>query len=456
MVYQPPAGARDLFPPDVAQRQWIEDRLQRVFHQWGYHRIITSTLERLDTLVAGGAVQPSSVIQLHDANNEVLGLRPELTASIARAAVTRLSGVNHAQRFCYSANVFRRLNRNSHDRQQEFFQAGVELLGIGGAMADAEVLLLLADCLNTLKLHDWHLVIGEAELTRSLFEVFPPEWRNRIRVAIAQLDRVTLENLPLAPELRDRALWLLDLRGTPADVLQRVSEIELDPRQQDIVKSLKSLMELLELTAQAHNLPMISSLVLDLSLIQTFNYYTGIVFNVVHATDRQQYVLGQGGRYDQLLGLYHPQGEACPGVGFVLNIETLQKILAPTGQMPIDSPSPHCLVVPKDANAATAAFAIAHQLRTPGKLRSPEQRQGAIESFSLDDEFEQQGLSIEINLDIQMGVDAVRQMAQGRCIPKIIWVDADGRSTLEVLQDETRQDEALQDEARQDNVMTSL
>lgn len=80
MVYQPPAGARDLLPLDVAQKCWIENRLQQVFHRWGYHRIITSTLERIDTLMAGGAIQRSTVIQLQNAEDEELGLRPELTA----------------------------------------------------------------------------------------------------------------------------------------------------------------------------------------------------------------------------------------------------------------------------------------------------------------------------------------------------------------------------------------
>jgi ATP phosphoribosyltransferase regulatory subunit len=51
MVYQPPTGARDLLPLDVVQKQWIEDRLQQVFQRWGYQRIITSTLERIDTLM---------------------------------------------------------------------------------------------------------------------------------------------------------------------------------------------------------------------------------------------------------------------------------------------------------------------------------------------------------------------------------------------------------------------
>ena len=57
MVHQTPAGARDLLPLEVAQKRWIADRLQQVFHRWGYHRIITSTLEWLNTLMAGGPIE---------------------------------------------------------------------------------------------------------------------------------------------------------------------------------------------------------------------------------------------------------------------------------------------------------------------------------------------------------------------------------------------------------------
>jgi len=45
------------------------DRLQQVFHRWGYHRIITSTLSY--TLMAGGAIQQSTVIQLQNAEEEL-------------------------------------------------------------------------------------------------------------------------------------------------------------------------------------------------------------------------------------------------------------------------------------------------------------------------------------------------------------------------------------------------
>jgi ATP phosphoribosyltransferase regulatory subunit len=132
MVHQPPSGARDLLPLDVAQKISIERRLQQVFHRWGYQRIITSTLERLDTLMAGGAVQRSTVIQLQDAEDGELGLRPELTASIARAAATRMRDSEAwPLRLYYNANVFRKGRDSGHGSQQEFYQAGIELIGAG-------------------------------------------------------------------------------------------------------------------------------------------------------------------------------------------------------------------------------------------------------------------------------------------------------------------------------------
>jgi ATP phosphoribosyltransferase regulatory subunit len=414
MVYQPPSGARDLFPLDVAQKHWIEDRLQQVFHRWGYHRIITSTLERLDTLMAGGAVQPSTVIQLQEIEDETLGLRPELTASIARAAVTRMAGVSHPQRLYYNANVFRRAQRGSHNRQQEFYQAGVELLGSGGVVADAEILLLLADCLNSLELKDWNLVVGEAGLTRSLLSPFPKNLRDSVRRAIAHLDRITLETLPLAAELRERALLLLDLRGRPADVLQRVSHLELDETQRHTVSALKSLMEVLQDSSAYRAMERESgaapALILDLSLIQTFDYYTGLVFEVVGNAASGQRVLGQGGRYDQLLGIYHPQGDTYPGVGFVFNLEELHQTLLPTGQLPSKTPATNWLVVPASPSACAVAFAYAQKIRESANL-----------------------VRVEVDLDRRDSRDAVRDYARLREIGQIAWVNEEGVPEIETM-----------------------
>jgi ATP phosphoribosyltransferase regulatory subunit len=406
MVYQPPAGARDLLPLDVAQKRWIEDRLQQMFHQWGYHHIITSTLERLDTLMAGGAIQRSTVLQLQGLDEEDLGLRPELTASIARTVVTRMAGATYPLRLYYNANIFRRAQETSHTRQQEFYQAGVELLGSGGLLADVETLLLLMDCLQSLGLHQCSIVLGEAGLTRSLLSVFPSPIQATVRQAIATLDRITLETLPMSQALRDRALLLLDLRGTPTEVLQKVSSLDLNPTQQTALDNLKSLIDLLQSTPNS-KLQTLNSLVLDLSLIQTLDYYTGIVFEVVSDTTNGRQVLGQGGRYDQLLALYHPQGETAPGIGFALQIEQLHQAIALTNQIPQHIPTSDWLVVPVSPQAYTAALAHAQQLRTASDI-------------------------VRVELDLGGRTSAeIQDYALHRRIAAIAWISPDGTAKVE-------------------------
>jgi ATP phosphoribosyltransferase regulatory subunit len=413
MTYQPPVGARDLFPLDVAQKVWIEARLQQVFHQWGYHRIITSTLERLDTLMAGGAIDQSTVLQVHGTEEQGLGLRPELTASIARAAVTRMAGMAFPARLYYNANVFRRPAAASHNRQQEFFQAGVELLGQGGVGADAEMLLLLSDCLRKLGMQQWYLLIGEAGLSRSLLSVFPEKMQGEIRRAIAHLDRMALEALPLSPDLRDRALLLLDLRGQPKDVLQTVAQLDLGEEQRQTIANLKTLVELLQDSFAASPDQAHPALILDLSLMQTFDYYTGIVFEAVNWGASGQRVLGQGGRYDQLLGLYHPDGQTYPGVGFSLNIEDLHHVMLTNGRLPLDTPASHWLVVPESPGAYAAAFSYAQTLRDASSADAPQR--------------------VEVDLRDRGGPEAVRAYARQQRIQQIAWISATGDRRVEPL-----------------------
>ena len=82
---------------------------------------------------------------------------------------------------------------------------------------------------------------------------------------------------------------------------------------------MQNLQSLIDLLNQSYNKPL--PLTLDLSLLKTFDYYTGIVFEAVSLINNQCYLLGQGGRYDHLLELYHPQQISNPGIGFSLNIQ---------------------------------------------------------------------------------------------------------------------------------------
>lgn len=403
MIHQAPAGARDLLPLEVAQKSWINDRLQDVFRRWGYKRIVTSTIEWLDTLMAGGAIEASNVIQLQNIGEGRLGLRPELTASIARAAVNRLSNQT-IQRLCYRANVFRNPPAGHHGKQLEFYQAGVELLYADGVLADAEILLLLTNCLQYLGIESAQLLLGDAGLTRSLLQTFPESLRPQILNAIAFLDRVKLEKLELEDSLKIKALQLFDLRGKPQQVLDKVREFDLDEKALKAVNHLESLMELI-----SHDTEKTLPIILDLSLIQTFDYYTGIVFEVVTVIGNKPYVLGQGGRYDQLLEIYHPQKKSAPGIGFCFNIEDLHNCLLDNPNLPQTTPPSDWLVIPTSFKASKAAFAYAQKLRNTEPL-----------------------VRVEIDLLIRTP-DHIRDYAQEEGIAYLAWIDENGQATVEKI-----------------------
>ncbi|CCQ53272.1 ATP phosphoribosyltransferase regulatory subunit [Crocosphaera watsonii WH 8501] len=359
MIHQPPAGARDLLPLEVVQKAWINDTLQQVFGQWGYQRIVTSTIERLDTLKAGGAIEDDTVIQLHNNSGGQLGLRPELTASVARAAVTRMIDTSYPQRLCYRANVFRNPPSSDHGRQLEFYQAGVELLFSGGTLADAEILLLVTNCLQKLQVPNWYLILGDAGLTRSLLSPFPEALRQKVRNCLSSLDYVQLESLDYpSEELKQRAILLFNLRGKPEDVLSKVLDLSLDETGKSCLNNLKSLIELVNKSA-SQELP----LTLDLSLIQTFDYYTGITFKVIEQTNNKLQTLGQGGRYDQLLGVYDPEQKSAPGIGFSLNVGALHRCLLSTEILPQKANLIDYLVVAKKTESQIEALKYAQKLR---------------------------------------------------------------------------------------------
>ena len=398
MVHQLPTGAKDLLPLDVAQKRWIESRIQQVFQSWGYQRIITPTVEHLRSLTAGGAVNPESVIQLHSSSIEILGLRPEFTASIARAYAARL-GQNLAtcpQRLYYNANVFRRRANNT---SEESFQAGVELLGASGLLADGEILMLLAESLDRLELQDWQIILGDARLTGALLDLLPEQYRAKVRQCLASLDRITLTEMDLPDDVKGYALELIDLRGKPKDVLSRLSNSAWTSGLTGEINYLKSLIDLWESTGLTSD----DRLILDLSFMQTFDYYTGIVFEVAC----NNYVVAQGGRYDRLLGVYHPQNVSYPSIGFCLNLEDLQQALQ--SRLPQTLAMSSCLVVAKTTDAMQAAFAHAALLR-----QDPD-----VEAIELELEFR--------------GEDAVREHARSRGIPKIVWVSSDGAIDSETI-----------------------
>ena len=102
-----PEGVRDIYSVEYGKKSVLEGKLQKVFHLYGYHDIQTPTFEYFD--VFGKEIGTTSAKELYkffDREGNTLVLRPDLTPSIARAAMTVFNTENLPIRLCYKGNTF--------------------------------------------------------------------------------------------------------------------------------------------------------------------------------------------------------------------------------------------------------------------------------------------------------------------------------------------------------------
>src|SRR5881628_3382269 len=114
----------------------------------GYEEIIPPTFEYAEVFVraGGGAADIADrLIRFLDLDGQLLALRYDFTASVARLAATKLSDRATPLRLCYAGKVFRQDPAHEGRRPREILQVGGELLGQDGVAADVEVLRLALD-----------------------------------------------------------------------------------------------------------------------------------------------------------------------------------------------------------------------------------------------------------------------------------------------------------------------
>ena len=323
MALQPAAGARDLNPRQVESNRLLSERLAAVYRLWGYDEVSPPRVERLDTLVAGGAIASGDVVRL--VSDDPLGLRPEMTASIARAASTRLASRPRPLRLWASGTVFQSRSADEGGMCiEENLQSGVELFGVQGVEAEMELLALLIASVSTLDLgagHQPQLLIGHTALMDLVLSPYDGVQKDAIRTALTRYDRLAIEAMDLLQVDRDRLLRHLDSRGRP-DLQLRELEERFGP--QPVLADLKRLTDLLTPAADAQGV----SVQLDATFQPIFELYTGLVFQLVCQGKAAPVVIARGGRYDDLVRRCGATGTDAAGVGFSLAIDPIRELLS--------------------------------------------------------------------------------------------------------------------------------
>ena len=330
MALQPASGAQDLLPRDVGANRWICEQLAAVYNRWGYAEVMPPSLERLDTLEAGGAIESSQVLQV--VADEPLGLRPEMTASIARAACTRLAAMPRPLRLHYRGSTFKAQRIEDQGiRIAEDLQSGVELMGAPGLAGDSELLRLLLDAARGLPFsadQSPTLLIGHQGLLDLLLSGAPEALQPALRHVLCALDRVSLKAMDLEPGLAQRYLAVMDLRGEPHNVLAQLEQMLGSTS--SLLHEISQLVNAIQRQAVEQGI----RLQLDPTFHPDFELYDGLMVKLVCQGDHAPIAIASGGRYDRLVQRFTPGDDQATGVGFSFAVEGLRQLLQSRSALP--------------------------------------------------------------------------------------------------------------------------
>ncbi len=365
MALQPAAGVRDLNPGEVARNRRLCELLAQVYRLWGYQEVDPPVIERQDTLAAGGAIAARDVVRL--ASDEPLGLRPELTASIARAACTRLADQPRPLRLWACGATFRTNLGDTGQRISEALQSGVELLGDASAAADSELLHLLLSAAATLGLQPQHrptLLIGHHGLLDALLLDLPGAQRLAVRQALTGFDPLALKALDLPAAQHRQLTDLMGLRGEPEAVLATLQQwLGPVPLLQNLAAMLKSVAP----SAARQGV----RLQVDPTFQPHFDLYDGLVLRLVCQGSDAPVAIASGGRYDGLVARFSAEPQQAAGTGFGFDIGAIRELLA--GVDTPDAAAAPWLVAAASSQgigAALARMADLHQQGTAAELCS--------------------------------------------------------------------------------------
>lgn len=223
-------GMYDVLPDIHLHQQWLIDRLEALMARAGYAMVDTPILERSDLFQASFGQELWQKLYAFRLHHRELCLRPEYTASICRLYLDHYQQQPLPMRFQYAGPVFR-YEAPGRARYRQHTQFGVELFGGQPALADAEMLQLPCEILNTLHLTRYRLELGHigvaggfisrlqldeqaARLLLSLMEQISrsPEGEQQAQARLEALYPVTLQEKQVSYQTASETLTPVEMR----------------------------------------------------------------------------------------------------------------------------------------------------------------------------------------------------------------------------------------------------
>ena len=349
---QAPKGVSEYVPPRSAAFEFVRECLIEPARKAGYQLIELPVFEDTELFTRGVGestdVVSKEMYTFQDRGDRSITLRPEGTAGVMRAVIEH--GLDRGQlpaKLWYSGQFFR-AERPQAGRYRQFYQVGIEAIGLDDAAIDAEVIAIADAGFKAIGLTKYRLEItslGDAQ-SRAAHRVDLVKFIAGMKLDEATSARAALNPLRLfddkRPEIKDamaKAPLLIDY---------------LNESSREHFEQVKKYLDVLGI-----------SYTLNPRMVRGLDYYTGTTFEFVHELLGAQSGIGGGGRYDGLMA--ELGGQSLSGIGFGLGVDRALLAAEAEGVINENAFVSDLFIIPLGDAAKELAMKIAGDLRTAGK-----------------------------------------------------------------------------------------
>ncbi len=346
-------GTNDVLPDESSNWQFVERQMLSTAALYGFKEIRVPVFEHTEVFLRSVGdttdVVQKEMYTFDDKGGRSITLRPELTAGVIRSVIEN-GLVNGALplKVCYVGGCYR-YEKPQAGRLREFHQFGVECVGAAEPNADAEVIALARQVLNS---------IGIDKISLEINSIGCPECRKEYHKALKEYFSANKDKLcgTCLDRLERNPMRILDCKSPVCSEIAGNAPVVLDylcdecKNHFEQVKSYLTAMNI-EYTVNPH-------------IVRGLDYYTRTVFEFVSGDIGAQSTVCGGGRYDGLVA--QMGGPSVPSLGFAMGIERLMLVLKNQGkELPsADKPDLYIAALGEKAQLKTAELCAA--LRADG------------------------------------------------------------------------------------------
>ncbi|HVF40473.1 MAG TPA: histidine--tRNA ligase [Gemmatimonadaceae bacterium] len=357
-------GFRDFYPEQLAERAYVTGVWREVMRRYAFVEYDGPPLEPLDLYrKKSGDELVGQLYSFTDKGDREVALRPEMTPTFARMVAARANSLRKPVRWFSVPQLFR-YERQQKGRLREHFQLNADIVGEAGVTADAELVALALDVMQSFGLSstDVNARVSDRRLLQSLLTESGVSGE-ALPAVFAIVDKRAREPAAVSRQKLEAAVGSVEVANRVEGILG-TSDIDLLAERHSTGEAAEHIERMREYLRYVEALGFGDWIRLDLSIVRGLAYYTGIVFELFDTAGEFRAICG-GGRYDTLLG--NLGGVDLAALGFGMGDVVLGELLRARGLFPPTKAETDFWVAADDDALVTEVMSVASRLRKRDK-----------------------------------------------------------------------------------------